>query len=168
MAYAVMVFIALLGLGAYKIDSNAYDRGWNTRDSTCVDEKNDELTVLNQENADLVNYINLKEAEYRQFTQEKDDETKAKIGKIRASADRAHDDYVATARMLVIQAKNSGKNKSYTGEGEHTSVISRREGTEGSKLTPETIYELERLSLNGDEAIVLLRSCADKYKALRK
>ena len=168
MPYAVMVFIVLMGLCGMKVYSNGYDSGRNANKADVLDAKNSELTQLNQDNEILRNRLGRVRREKVAAITGIEDENRIKLKDIERKHTVAMDDLSTSLRVQLMEAHSTGENDGSGGSVRNTSFISGLEGTEGSKLTPKTRYDLELLSLDGDTATVLLELCTSTYEAARE
>ena len=168
MPYVIMGFVVLLGLGGMKLysngDSSGYDRG--VKEGLEIDKQ--ELIDLNLENADLVNKLNLQTAEHRAKSIGIEDKYETKLKSNREAHDLALDQYGNTIRVLLNEAQSGREDQAGRKREVVTSFINGFEGTEGSKLTPETRRDLELLSIDADKTALLLGLCQDVAESDRE
>lgn len=155
----ILALIIVLGGGAWKMHDWGYDSGFATSESEVLKVKNAEIVDLNRQNKEMQDTIDRERRENidEHFTREVG--ARKTLKAIEHANDVAMDDLSTALRMQLDAAQNAGKNKDYSQEGGFTAFISGLAGTEGSKLTPETRYDLERLSLTNDKTTVLFGLC---------
>ena len=85
--------------------------------------------------------------------------TRQELKDLALAKDIAADKLGTDLRVQLDAAQNAGKNEDHPPANRIASIISGLAGTEGAKLTPETRYHLELMSIIDEETAVLLGLC---------
>ena len=159
MLFGILALIAVLGGGAWVIDDRAYDRGVAVNETAVLKVKNAEIAALNKDNQAMQDMIDKERRENIDEHITREAGARVDLKELALAQDIAADQLGTTLRLQLDAAQNAGKNEDHPQASGIASIISGLTGTEGAKLTPETRYHLELMSITDEETAVLLGLC---------